>query len=137
MPSVDLIVGARPNFMKVASIISAINDGNSRHRQKLHYRLIHTGQHYSRNMSKVFFSDLGIPEPNINLEVGSGSHAEQTGEIMKRYEGVLKESDTNICIVLGNAGSREDIPALQIVAAGEDPVVAEHAEWAIEQLKSD
>ena len=82
---VDIIAGARPNFMKVAPIIEAI-----RKRQAeggaLRHRLVHTGQHYDRAMSGSFFEQLGIPEPDVNLEVGSGSQAEQTGAIMVRYE---------------------------------------------------
>ena len=76
------IVGARPNFMKIAPIVEAMN----RHPDRLQQKLVHTGQHYDERMSKAFFDDLGMPKPDINLEVGSGSHAEQTGRVMMAFE---------------------------------------------------
>lgn len=76
------VVGARPNFMKIAPIIMALN----KHTDKFEHTLIHTGQHYDSSMSDVFFADLGIPKPDISLGVGSGSHAEQTGNIMIEFE---------------------------------------------------
>ncbi len=81
----DIIAGARPNFMKIAPIIAALEKVND----KIQYRLIHTGQHYDKKMSGSFFEQLGIPEPNVNLEVGSGTQAEQTARIMERYETLL------------------------------------------------
>ena len=72
---VDFIAGARPNFMKIASIVRAI-DSRKTEGGKLSYRLVHTGQHYDENMSGSFFSQLGIPEPDVNLESGSGTQAE-------------------------------------------------------------
>jgi len=79
-----LVVGARPNFMKIAPIIREVNRFNSFHHSPLtfHHLLVHTGQHYDYEMSKVFFEDLEIPEPDIYLGVGSGTHAEQTGRVM-------------------------------------------------------
>jgi UDP-N-acetylglucosamine 2-epimerase (non-hydrolysing) len=101
---IDLIAGARPNFMKIASIIDAIRAAHLRG-SNLRYRLIHTGQHYDRNMSGAFFEQLGIPEPDINLEVGSGTQAEQTGAIMTRYETVLLQQQSDLCLVVGDVTS--------------------------------
>ena len=84
----DIIAGARPNFMKIAPIIEALEKVND----KIQYRLIHTGQHYDKKMSGSFFEQLGIPEPHVNLEVGSGTQAEQTARIMERYEAILLSS---------------------------------------------
>lgn len=101
---IDIIAGARPNFMKVAPVIRALE----RHRSKgghLRYRLVHTGQHYDRNMSGAFFEQLGIPEPDVNLQVGSGSQANQTAEIMVRYERLLMELAPALCLVVGDVTS--------------------------------
>ncbi len=81
----DIIAGARPNFMKIAPIIAALEKVSD----QIQYRLIHTGQHYDKKMSGSFFEQLGIPEPHVNLEVGSGTQAEQTARIMERYEALL------------------------------------------------
>ena len=81
MANIDIIAGARPNFMKIAPIIKAI-DKRQRLGSELHFRLVHTGQHYDTNMSGDFFVQLGIPEPDLNLGVGSGSQAEQASAIM-------------------------------------------------------
>lgn len=101
---VDIIAGARPNFMKIAPIIEAIdkakNDGH-----KIDYRLVHTGQHYDSKMSGDFFSQLGIPEPHINLEAGGGTQAEQTAAIMVRYEKVLMEQRPDLVLVVGDVTS--------------------------------
>jgi UDP-N-acetylglucosamine 2-epimerase (non-hydrolysing) len=86
------VAGARPNFMKIASIIDAINRyNNSIHNSKgkIQHLLVHTGQHYDHSMSEAFFRDLDLPRPDIHLGVGSGSHAIQTAEIMRRFEPVL------------------------------------------------
>jgi len=100
----DLIVGARPNFMKIAPVIREIEkrkaSGGS-----ISYRLVHTGQHYDRNMSGSFFDDLGIPEPHVNLNAGSGTQAEQTAGIMLGYEKVLTEKKSDLCIVVGDVTS--------------------------------
>lgn len=104
MKSIDVIAGARPNFMKIAAIINALKTAQS-NGSSLRYRLIHTGQHYDRAMSSDFFDQLGIPEPDINLEVGSGSQAEQTADIMLRYEKVLLEQRSDLCLVVGDVTS--------------------------------
>lgn len=82
---IDLIAGARPNFMKIAPIIGALKAAEA-NGGKLRFRLIHTGQHYDRNMSGSFFEQLGIPEPDVNLEIGSGTAAQQTAGIMTGYD---------------------------------------------------
>ena len=93
------VVGARPNFVKAAPVLRAI-------RQKgLRQTLVHTGQHYDRNMSDVFFTQLEIPEPDVNLGVGSGSHAAQTAEIMRRFEAVVLERKPDIVLVYGDVNS--------------------------------
>ncbi len=104
MIRIDIIAGARPNFMKVAPIIRAL-EGRRGGAGALTYRLIHTGQHYDARMSGDFFLQLGIPEPQVNLEVGSGSQAEQTAAIMVRYEQLLLESRSDLCLVVGDVTS--------------------------------
>jgi len=105
MISVDLIAGARPNFMKISPIIDAINAASGEGKA-ITFRLIHTGQHYDKNMSGSFFEQLGIPEPNVNLGAGGGSQAEQTAAIMIGYEKLLMESDKpDICLVVGDVTS--------------------------------
>lgn len=101
---IDLIAGARPNFMKIAPIINALQKEQKRGTE-LDYRLIHTGQHYDRNMSGSFFEQLGIPEPDINLGAGGGTQAEQTATIMIGYEKLLKEQPSDLCIVVGDVTS--------------------------------
>jgi len=96
----DLIAGARPNFMKVAALHEA-----GRAFPDIAMRLIHTGQHYDVSMSDVFFRDLGLPEPTRHLEVGSGTHAAQTGAIMQRYEAWVAESRPDRCVVVGDVNS--------------------------------
>lgn len=102
---VMLIAGARPNFMKVASIVEAIRRVQRGGKETLDLILVHTGQHYDEKMSKTFFKDLGIPEPSINLEVGSGSHGVQTAEIMKRFEPVLLQEQPDAVVVVGDVNS--------------------------------
>ena len=94
------IVGARPNFMKVAPVMNALKT-----RKHVVQTLIHTGQHYDANMSDVFFEQLGIPAPDVNLAVGSGTHARQTAEIMSRFEPVLLEGKPDIVLVYGDVNS--------------------------------
>ena len=94
------IVGARPNFMKVAPVLSAL-----RAHQRVIQTLVHTGQHYDANMSDVFFEQLGIPAPDVNLAVGSGSHARQTAEIMMRFEPVVLEAKPDLVLVYGDVNS--------------------------------
>lgn len=93
------VVGARPNFVKAAPVLRAIRKAS------LRQTLVHTGQHYDRNMSDVFFSELEIPEPEFNLEVGSGSHASQTAEIMRRFEPVVTERQPDMVLVYGDVNS--------------------------------
>ena len=93
------IVGARPNFMKVAPVRNALS------KHPVNQLLVHTGQHYDSNMSAVFFTQLGIPEPDVNLEVGSGSHAVQTAEIMMRVEPVLADFRPDWVLVYGDVNS--------------------------------
>jgi len=100
------IAGARPNFMKLASIAEAIDAYNKRAGElKIQHVIVHTGQHYDAKMSSSFFDDLGIPKPNINLEVGSGSHAAQTAEIIKRFEPVLLQEQPDVLLVVGDVNS--------------------------------
>lgn len=101
---IDIIAGARPNFMKVAAVIRAL-DARRAKGGTLDYRLIHTGQHYDRGMSGGFFEQLGLPEPACNLEAGSGTQAEQTAAIMTRYERLLGESRSDLCLVVGDVNS--------------------------------
>ncbi|RYE48829.1 MAG: UDP-N-acetylglucosamine 2-epimerase (non-hydrolyzing), partial [Sphingobacteriales bacterium] len=97
MMLIDIIAGARPNFMKIAPIISAIEKvGDS---ETIDYRLIHTGQHYDKKMSGDFFEQLGIPEPHVNLGAGGGTQAEQTAAIMVGYEKLLMEKKSDLCLV--------------------------------------
>lgn len=101
------IVGARPNFMKIASISCAINTFNKNNAPSrvIDHVIVHTGQHYDSKMSTMFFVELGIPVPDVNLEVGSGSHAVQTSEIMRRFEPVLLEHVPDVLLVVGDVNS--------------------------------
>lgn len=99
-----LIAGARPNFMKIAPIIAAIQVAQQRG-QDIQYRLVHTGQHYDRNMSGRFFEELGIPEPDANLGAGGGTQAEQTAAIMTGFERDLMKNPTDVVIVVGDVTS--------------------------------
>jgi UDP-N-acetylglucosamine 2-epimerase (non-hydrolysing) len=101
---IDLIAGARPNFMKIAPIIDAIHKAQS-NGVNIKYRLIHTGQHYDKNMSDSFFQQLGIPEPDVNLGAGGGTQAEQTAAIMVGYEKLLLEKKSDLCLVVGDVTS--------------------------------
>jgi UDP-N-acetylglucosamine 2-epimerase (non-hydrolysing) len=94
------VVGARPNFMKVAPVLIALKERGS-----IVQTLVHTGQHYDVNMSEVFFRELGINAPDVNLAVGSGSHAKQTAEIMLRLESVVIERQPDIVLVYGDVNS--------------------------------
>ena len=101
---IDIIAGARPNFMKVAPIIKALQ-AREAEGGPLRYRLVHTGQHYDPRLSGAFFEQLGIPTPDVNLEVGSGTQAEQTAAIMTRYERRLLEAPSRLCLVVGDVTS--------------------------------
>lgn len=99
-----LIVGARPNFIKIAPIIKAINKVKITDRD-ISYRLVHTGQHYDNNMSNAFFSELNIPEPDINLGCGGGTQAEQTAAIMIAFERELIKNPCDLIVVVGDVTS--------------------------------
>jgi len=94
------VVGARPNFMKMAPLIEEM-----RKHRAIEQVLVHTGQHYDKNMSKLFFTDLNLPKPDIYLEVGSGSHAEQTAKIMFEFEKVLLRLKPDLVVVVGDVNS--------------------------------
>lgn len=103
-----IVAGARPNFMKVAPIAHALSARREEARRTgldLRVSIIHTGQHYDENMSDVFFRDLGIPNPDRHLEVGSGSHAEQTARIMIAFEKALLEDRPDLVVVVGDVNS--------------------------------
>ena len=97
---IHLIAAARPNFMKIAPLYHALKK-----EAWAEPVIVHTGQHYDLNMSDVFFQDLKLPEPNIHLGVGSGSHAEQTGQVMMAYEKVLLETRPDMVVVVGDVNS--------------------------------
>ena len=101
---ITIIAGARPNFIKIAPIINAVkskqNEGFN-----VSFRLVHTGQHYDKNLSDTFFEELNIPKPNVNLEVKSGSQAEQTAAIMIAFEKELNQNPSDLVLVVGDVNS--------------------------------
>ena len=100
------VVGARPNFMKVAAICEAVKEHNSRdNSRQIDHMLVHTGQHYDANMSDFFFNDLELPKPNLFLGVGSGSHSAQTAKVMEGFERVLLAEKPHVVIVVGDVNS--------------------------------
>ena len=101
---VTLIAGARPNFMKIAPIIRAIKAAEAIGKD-MHYRLVHTGQHYDKNMSDTFFEELGIPQPDVNLGCGGGTQAEQTAHIMVAFEQYLMANPCDLVLVVGDVTS--------------------------------
>ncbi len=101
---ITLIAGARPNFMKIAPLIKAIQKAHAAG-QDIHYRLVHTGQHYDKNMSDTFFEELGIPMPDVNLGCGGGTQAEQTANIMVAFEKELMAYPTDLVLVVGDVTS--------------------------------
>ncbi len=101
---VTIIAGARPNFMKIAPIVHAIQKAKNEG-QPIDFRLIHTGQHYDKKMSGDFFDQLQIPEPHANLEAGGGTQAEQTAAIMIRFEQELIDNPTDLVLVVGDVTS--------------------------------
>lgn len=101
---ITLVAGARPNFVKIAPIIKALKTAQAAYPQ-LGYRLVHTGQHFDKKMSGIFFEQLDIPEPDINLACGGGSQAEQTGSIMKAFESELIAHRPNVILVVGDVTS--------------------------------
>lgn len=123
---ITLVAGTRPNFIKIAAIIKAIekkqNEGAD-----ISYRLVHTGQHYDKNLSDTFFDELNIPKPNSNLEIKSGSQAEQTGAIMVAFEKELQQHSCDLVLVVGDVNSTM---ACAIVAKKQNIKVA-HVEAGI------
>ncbi len=101
---ITIIAGARPNFMKIAPIIRAIQSAEDQGHD-IHYRLVHTGQHYDKNMSDTFFEELGIPAPDANLGCGGGTQAEQTAHIMVAFEQDLLSHPADIVLVVGDVTS--------------------------------
>ena len=104
MKKITLIAGARPNFMKIAPIIHAIQEAKDEG-SAIDYRLVHTGQHYDQKMSGDFFEQLNIPKPHTNLESGGGTQAEQTANIMVRFEKELLENPADLVLVVGDVTS--------------------------------
>jgi UDP-N-acetylglucosamine 2-epimerase (non-hydrolysing) len=102
---ITLIAGARPNFMKIAPIIRAIDASNKAGNKPIMFRLVHTGQHYDEKLSHVFFKELGLPEPDVNLGAGSGTQAEQTARIMIEFEKDLSQNPTDLVVVVGDVTS--------------------------------
>ena len=127
MTKIDIIAGARPNFMKIGPVIHAIHKHNGSSSKQIEFRLIHTGQHYDKAMSESFFQQLNIPEPHLNLGAGGGTQAEQTAAIMVGYEKAIKEWKPELCIVVGDVTSTM---ACAIVAKKECVNVA-HVEGGI------
>lgn len=101
---ITLVAGTRPNFVKISPIIHAILEAKESN-LNIDFSLVHTGQHYDTSMSDSFFKQLNIPEPTINLEVGSGTQAEQTGNIMLGFENFLTENPTDLVLVVGDVTS--------------------------------
>ena len=101
---VTLVAGARPNFMKISPIIRAIDIARENGRY-IDFRLVHTGQHFDQKMSSEFFDQLQIPEPDVNLEAGGGTQAEQTAAIMVRFENELRQNPTDVVVVVGDVTS--------------------------------
>ncbi len=100
------VIGARPNFMKIAPVFIAIEEHNKGNGDiYIEQYLVHTGQHYGKNMSEVFLGELGIPEPHVNLNVGSGSHAFQTANIMLSFEKVINDLNPDLVVVVGDVNS--------------------------------
>ncbi len=101
-----IVAGARPNFMKVAPLLKCVRSYNGlRNGAAFEYRLVHTGQHYDEKMSEVFFGELGIPAPDTNLGVGSGSHAVQTANVMAKFEPVCEQERPDWVVVVGDVNS--------------------------------
>jgi len=99
------VVGARPNFMKIAPFIKAIASYNESSQEKIEHILVHTGQHYDDRMSRAFFEELEIPDADINLGIGSGTHAEQVGHTMIEFEKVVKENKPDWVVIVGDVNA--------------------------------
>ena len=104
MNHITIVAGARPNFMKIAPIIHQINN-KKKEGININYSLVHTGQHYDKKMSGDFFKQLNIPDPDVNLNAGGGTHAEQTGAIMIKFEEYLTNNYTDLVLVVGDVTS--------------------------------
>ena len=120
MPTITSILGARPQFIKAAPLIKALSKTD-----QIHQDLLHTGQHYDRNLSTIFFEELKLPEPLVNLKVGSGSHGAQTGEMLVKIEQELIKKRPDLLVVYGDtnstlagalAGAKLDIPIAHVEA---------------------
>ena len=101
MKKIISVVGARPNFMKIAPLHRAFQN----YKNEIQHLICHTGQHYDEKMSKIFFEDLELPKPDFYLGVGSGSHAEQTANVMIKFEKVLLEEKPDAILVVGDVNS--------------------------------
>jgi UDP-N-acetylglucosamine 2-epimerase (non-hydrolysing) len=99
---ITIVAGARPNFIKIAPLIHAIQKHG---RNAIAYRLVHTGQHYDKNLSDTFFEELHIPQPDVNLGVGSGTQATQTANIMIKFEEELLKNPADFVVVVGDVNS--------------------------------
>jgi len=100
-----LVSGARPNYMKIAPIVWEIRKLNRQASRGIQFVLVHTGQHYDRQLFEVFFQELDLPDPDYDLAVGAGSHAAQTGEVMLRFEPVLEKEKPDLVVVVGDVNS--------------------------------
>ena len=117
--NITVVVGARPNFVKIAPILRAFRSNN------IDFRLVHTGQHYNQNLSGSFFENLGIPNPDVNFNIGTGTQAEQTGNIMICFERELRNNATDYVLVVGDVNSslacgivakKEHVPLIHVEA---------------------
>jgi len=119
------VVGARPNFMKMAPLHKEL----LKHKKKVLHKIVHTGQHYDKQLSEIFFNQLGLPKPHINLGVGSGSHAEQTAETMVKFEKVVLKEKPDLVLVYGDINSTlaASIVCAKILQNGK-PVPVAHIE---------
>ncbi len=128
MPKLLHVVGARPNFMKVAPVLQA-----GRERGGLEQVLLHTGQHYDAAMSDRFFQELGLPEPDVNLGVGSGTHAVQTGKILIEFDPVLERLRPDWVVVYGDVNST----VACALAATKRGIRVAHVEAGLAQFRPD
>lgn len=104
--TLDLIAGVRPNFVKIAPLIHALQEARGAGDSSLRYRFIHTGQHYDAALSGAFLQELHLPTPDFYLEVGSGSHAQQTAAVLLAYERILQQAPRpDLCVVVGDVNS--------------------------------
>jgi len=123
---IDIIGGARPNFVKIASVVHGLEQKKA-NGSEVSFRIIHTGQHYDAMLSSNFFDDLNIPEPDLNMRVGSGTQAEQTGAIMCGYESAIKLGKPDLCLVVGDVTSTMACA----IAARKSGVAVAHVEAGI------